>query len=286
MTVRIDLAGIRVLRRRVQVFADSNHASPTTDLVLERRDRGAQYSGGMSRRRGRWTNRPLDAVARWRAKSQARADARVVEALPREPGIKDFARGANGLPSAVPARKRPRLYRATVELPPRLLGRIVPEPAPGWTPSPAWNAPLNIARLPTLIAGGDFIAGEPTTRGTVPAPEAWVYDQDSIVERQARRVTDHPCRCLADSTPTAGLGGHLVDDGHAQPRLEVCVYRYRDLPEGLQAVIDERAARRPRRRGRARQNPAGPSWVAWANDWFLADGTYITELLAADSRYR
>ena len=236
----------------------------------------------MSRRRGRWTNRPLGAVGRWRAKSQARADARVVEAPPREPGIKDFETGANGLPLAVQARKRPRLYRTAVELPPRLLGTIVPEPAPGWTPNPAWNAPLTIARLPTLIAGGDFIAGEPTTRGTVPAPGAWVYDQDAIVERQARHLTDHPSRCLADTTPTADLGGHLVDDGHEQPRLEVCVYRYRDLPEGLQAIIDERAARRPRRRGRTPQNPADPSSVAWANDWFLADGTYITELLATD----
>lgn len=238
----------------------------------------------MSRRRGRWTNRPLSAVGRWRAKSHARADARVVEAPPCEPGIKDFERGANGLPSAVQARKWPRLHRAAVELPPRLLGTIVPEPAPGWTPSPAWNAPRTIARLPTLIAGGDFIAGEPTTRGAVPATEAWVYDQDAIVERQARRLADHPRRCLADTTPTAGLGGHLVDDGHEQPRLEVCIYRYRDLPEGLQAIIDERAARRPRRQGRARLQPADPSWVAWANDWFLADGTCITDLLATDCR--
>jgi hypothetical protein len=266
------------------MFADSNDANLTPDIVLERRDRGAQYSRRMSRRRGRRTNRPLDAVARWRARSQARANARVIEAPTREPGIKDRERGTNGSPSAVQARKRPRLYRATVELPPRLLGTIVPEAAPGWTPSPAWNAPLTIARLPTLIAGGDFIAGEPTTRGTVPTAGAWVYDQDAIVERQAKRLTHHPSRCLADTTPTAGLGGRLVNDGHDQPRLEVCVYRYRDLPEGLQAIIDERAARRPRRRGRARQNPADPSWVAWANDWFLADGTCITELLAAGCR--
>jgi hypothetical protein len=213
-----------------------------------------------------------------------RVGARVVEEPPCEPGMKDVETRANGSAPAMQARKRPRLYRATVELPPRLLGMIVSETAQGWTPRPAWNAPLTIARLPTLMAGGDFIVGEATTRGTVFGAGASVYDQDTVVELQARRVTDHPSRCLADSTPTAGLGGHLVDDGHAQPRLEVLIYRYMDLPEGLRAVIDERAARRPRRGGRARQNPADPNWVAWANDWFLADGTCITELLAADCR--
>ena len=211
-----------------------------------------------------------------------RADARVVEELPCELGMKDFETRANGSAPAMQARKRPRLYRAIVELPPRLLGTIVSEPAPGWTPRPAWNAPLIIARLPTLIAGGDFIVGEPTTRGAVFGMGASVYDQDAVVERQAGRLTDHPRRCLADSTLTAGLGGHLVDDGHEQPRLEVCVYRYRHLPEGLRAMVDERAARRPRRGGRARQNLADPSLIAWANDWFLADGTCITDLLAAN----
>ena len=88
----------------------------------------------------------------------------------------------------------------------------------------------------------------------------------------------------ADSTLTAGLGGHLVDDGHEQPCFEVCVYLYRHLPEGLRAIVDERPARRPRRERRARQNPADPSLVASANDWFLADGTCITDLLAADCR--
>ena len=212
-----------------------------------------------------------------------RADARVVEALPCELGVKDFEARAIGSAQLVQARKRPRLYRAIVELPPRLLGAIVSEPAPGWTPRPAWNAPLTIARLPTLIAGGDFIVGEPTTRGTVPGVGASFDDQGAVVERQAARLIDHPCRCLADSTLTAGLGGHLVDDGHERPRLEVCIYRYRHLPDGLRAIIDERAARRPRRGGRARQNPANPSLAAWTNDWFLADGTCITDLLAADS---
>jgi hypothetical protein len=118
----------------------------------------------------------------------------------------------------------------------------------------------------------------------VPATEAWVYHQEATVEHQARRLADQPRRCLADITPTAGLGGHPVDDGDQHPRLEVCIYRYRDLPEGLQAIIDERSARRTRRRGRALQNPADQSWGAWANDWFLADGTCITGLLAADCR--
>jgi hypothetical protein len=281
VTVRVGLSGIRVVRRRVHVFADSKDANLTPDTVLERRERNAQYSEAMSRRQARRTNRALDAVARWRARRHARADARVVEAAHSEPSTKDFKIGANGLAATVRARKRPRLYRAAVELPPRLLGTIVSEPAPGWTPSPAWNAPLIIARLPTLIAGGDFIAGEPTTRGTVLGAEGWIYDQDAIVERQARRA-DQARRCLADTTPTAGLGGHLVDDGHGQPRLEVCVYRYGHLPEGLQAIIDERVAGQPRCWGRANQNRADACCDTWASDWFLADGTCITELLAAD----
>jgi hypothetical protein len=191
---------------------------------------------------------------------------------------------AGGSSSAVPAPKRRRLYRAIVELPPRLLGTTVPEPMPGWLPRPAWNAPLTVARLPTLIAGGDFIAGEPSTRGTVPAVETWIYDDGSGVDHQGARLTDHARRCLADATPTAGLGGHLVDDGHEQPRLEICVYRYGHLPEGLQAIICERATSRQRRRRRARENPTDLCTAAWANDWFLADGTCITDLLATDSR--
>jgi hypothetical protein len=281
--VRADLAGVRVLRRGAGVRGVVSSTAQRVTSSGSGKNRGAQYSGGMSRR-GRWTNRPLGALRRWRARSQARADASAVEAPGREPGIKLIERGANGAPSTVQARNWPRLYHASVELPPRLLGTIVPDPAPGWTPSPAWNAPRTVARFPTLIAGGDFIAGEPTTRGTLPATEAWVYDKDATVEHHARRLADHPRRCLADTTPTAGLGGHLVDDGHEHPRLEVCIYRYRDLPEGLQAIIDERAAGWPQRRGRARQNPPDPNRGAWANDWFLADGTCITELLAADGR--
>jgi hypothetical protein len=198
--------------------------------------------------------------------------------------MKDFETRANGAVSAVEARKRPRLYRAIVELPARLLGTIVPEPAPGWTPRPAWNAPLTIARLPTLITGGDFIAGEPSTRGTVPAVETWLYDHDAGAEHEAAYLTDHARRCLADATPTVGLGGHLVDDGHEQSRLEICVYRYRHLPEGLQAIIDERVARQQRRWRRTRKGTTDPRAVAWASDWFLADGTCITDLLAADCR--
>ena len=34
VTGRVDLAGIRALRRRVQVFADSNDSRLTTDIVL------------------------------------------------------------------------------------------------------------------------------------------------------------------------------------------------------------------------------------------------------------
>jgi len=198
--------------------------------------------------------------------------------------MKNSETRADGPSSAVPAAKRRRLYRAIVELPPRLLGTIVPEPAPGWMPRPAWNAPLTIARLPTLIAGGDFIAGEPTTQGTVPAAETWIFDHDAVVDHQGARLTDHARRCLADATPIAGLGGHLVDDGHEEPCLEVCVYRFGHLPEGLRAIIDERVAGRQRRRRRARENPTNLSTVAWANDWFLADGTCITDLFAADCR--
>ena len=109
--------------------------------------------------------------------------------------MKDVETRANGSAPAVPARKWPRLYRAVVELPPRLLGTIVSEPAPGWTPRPAWNAPLTIARLPTLIASGDFIVGEPTTRGSVFGMGASAYDRDGVVERQAGRLSDHPWRC-------------------------------------------------------------------------------------------
>ena len=184
----------------------------------------------------------------------------------------------------MPAPKRRRLYRTIVELPPRLLGTIVPEPAPGWKPRPAWNAPLTIARLPTLIAGGDFIAGEPTTRGTVPAVETWIHDHDAIVDHQCVRLSDHARRCLADATPTAGLGGHLVDDGREQLSLEICVYRYGHLPEGLRAIIDQRVTGRQRRRRRAREKPTNLSMVAWASDWFLADGMCITDLLATDCR--
>jgi hypothetical protein len=89
---------------------------------------------------------------------------------------------------------------------------------------------------------------------------------------------------LADATPTAGLGGHLVDEGHEQPRLEICVYRYAHLPEGLQAIIDERATVGRRRPRRAAWNPTDECTVAWAHDWFSADGTCVTDLLAADSR--
>jgi len=198
--------------------------------------------------------------------------------------MKNSETSTDGSSSARPAPKRRRLYRAIVELPPRLLGSIVPEPAPGWMPRPAWNAPLTIARLPTLIAGGDFIAGEPTTRGTVPTVETWIYSQEAIVDHQGARLTNHVRRCLADATPTAGLGGHLVDEGHEQPRLEICVYRYGDLPEGLRAIIDERVTGRQRRRRRAREKPTNLSTVAWANDWFLADGTCITDLLAPECR--
>jgi len=180
--------------------------------------------------------------------------------------------------------RKVRWYRAIVELPPRLLGAIVAEPAAAWTPRSAWNAPLTIARLPTLIARGDFIAGEPTTRGAVFGMRASVKDQDAVVERPAGPFLDHPWRCLADTTPTAGMGGHLVDDGHEQPSLEVCVYRYRHLPEGLRAIVDQRSPRGPHRGSRARQNRADPSLDAWASDWFLADGTCITDLLAADCR--
>jgi len=198
--------------------------------------------------------------------------------------MKNSETSADGSGSAVTAPKRRRLYRAIVELPPRLLGTIVPEPAPGWMPRPAWNAPLTIARLPTLIAGGDFIAGELTTRGTVPAVETWIYDHDAIDDQPGARLTDHARRCLADATPTAGLGGHLVDDGHEPPCLEICVYRYGHLPEGLRAIIDERVTARQRRRRRARETPTNVSTVAWASDWFLADGTCITDLLATDCR--
>lgn len=107
--------------------------------------------------------------------------------------MKNSETSADGSGSAVTAPKRRRLYRAIVELPPRLLGTIVPEPAPGWMPRPAWNAPLTIARLPTLIAGGDFIAGELTTRGTVPAVETWIYDHDAIDDQPgARQVHASP----------------------------------------------------------------------------------------------
>jgi len=177
-----------------------------------------------------------------------------------------------------------RLSRAIVELPPRLLGTIVPEPVPGWMPRPAWNAPLTIARLPTLLAGGDYIAGEPTTRGTVPAAETWRYDDGSGVEHEGAHFANHARRCLADATPIAGLGGHLVDDGHEQPRLEVCVYRFGHLPEGLQGIIDERSVGGRRRRRRAREHPASSGAAVWTNDWFLADGTCVTDLLAADCR--
>jgi hypothetical protein len=191
---------------------------------------------------------------------------------------------ADGSSSAVPAPKRRRFYRVIVELPSRLLGTIVSEPAPGWLPRPTWNAPLTIARLPTLIAGGDFIAGEPTTRGAVPAVETWIYDHDAGAEHHGARLTDHARRCLADATPTAGLGGHLVDGGYEQPHLEICVYRYGHLPEGLQGIIDERVSGRQRRRRRARENSTNLCTVAWASDWFLADGTCITDLLAVDCR--
>jgi hypothetical protein len=187
---------------------------------------------------------------------------------------------ANGSTAGVQSRKRLGLYRSTVELPPRLLGSIVTQPAPGWTPTSAWNAPLNIASLPTLIAGGDFIVGETSTLGTVPEAGATAYDDHAVGERQPSRIAEHPRRSLADGTLIAGLGGHLVDDGHEHPRFEVCVYRYRHLPEGLQATIDERSARRRRRLGRARRQPAPQ--IKWASDWFLGDGTCITDLLTID----
>ena len=151
---------------------------------------------------------------------------------------------ANGSTSGVQSRRRLGLHRSTVELPPRLLGSIVTEPAPGWRPASAWNAPLNIASLPTLIAGGDFIVGETSTLGTVPEVGATAYDDHAVGEYLPARIVEHPRRCLADGTLIAGLGGHLVDDGHEHPRLEVCIYRYRHLPEGLQATIDVRSARR------------------------------------------
>jgi hypothetical protein len=186
----------------------------------------------------------------------------------------------NGSTSGVQSRKRLGLRRSTVELPPRLLGSIVTQPAPGWRPTSAWNAPLNIASLPTLIAGGDFIVGETSTLGTVPDAGATAYDDHAVGEHLPARIAEHPRRCLADGTLIAGLGGHLVDDGHEHPRLEVCVYRYGHLPEGLQATIDERSARRRRRPGPARQHPAPQ--IRWASDWFLGDGTCITDLFAID----
>jgi hypothetical protein len=185
--------------------------------------------------------------------------------------------------SAFQAPKRPRLYRVIVELPPRLLGTIVSVPASGWIPTPAWRAPLTIARFPTLIAGGDFIAGEVTTLGAVAVLETWACDSDIALATRGGRLTDHRRRCLADATLTAGLGGHLVDEGHEQPRLEICVYRYAHLPEGLRAIIDERATV-GRRRLRARRDATEGCTVEWAHDWFFADGTCVTDLLAADCR--
>src|SRR5262245_11903669 len=94
---------------------------------------------------------------------------------------------AHASPTGRPAGKRLRLYRATVELPPSLLGAIVASPSPGWTPTPAWDAPLNVARLPTLIAGGDFIVGETSTLGTVPEAGATAYDDHAIAEHEPGR---------------------------------------------------------------------------------------------------
>jgi len=188
---------------------------------------------------------------------------------------------ANGSTTGVRSRRGLGLRRSAVELPARLLGSIVTQPAPGWTPTSAWNAPLIVARFPTLIAGGDFIVGETSTLGTVAEVGATAYDDHAVGEHEPARVVEHPRRCLADGTLIAGLGGHLVDEGDEHPRLEVCVYRYRHLPEGLQAAIDERSARRRRRRGREQQEPAPQ--IRWASDWFLGDGTCITDLLAVDS---
>ena len=55
--------------------------------------------------------------------------------------------------SALQARKWPRLDRAIVGLPPRLLGTIVPEPA-RCAARRAWNAPVTVARFPILIVLG------------------------------------------------------------------------------------------------------------------------------------
>jgi hypothetical protein len=188
---------------------------------------------------------------------------------------------ANGSTSR--ATSRPRLHRSTVELPPRLLGSIVSEPDRGWTPTSAWNAPPTIASFPTLVAGGDFIVGETSTLGTVPELGSTAYDDHAVGEHQPARIAEHPRRCLADGTLIASLGGHLVDVGHEHPRFEVCVYRYRDLPEDLRARIDERSTRRRRRWGRAPRVPTEAPQIKWAHDWFLADSTCVTELLAADA---
>jgi hypothetical protein len=139
---------------------------------------------------------------------------------------------------------------------------------------------LTVARFPTLIAGGDLIVGEPSTRGTVPGAGAGITTQDTSGERQGSY--NHARRCLADGTPTADLGGYLVDDGRREPCLEVCVYRYEHLPEGLRAIIDERAATRWSYRRRSHREPHESPGAAWAKDWFLADGTCITDLLAPD----
>jgi hypothetical protein len=141
---------------------------------------------------------------------------------------------------------------------------------------------LKIASFPTLIAGGDFIVGEPSTLGTVPELGSTAYDDHAVGEHNPARIAEHPRRCLADGTLIAGLGGHLVDVGDEHPRLEVCVYRYGDLPDGLQATIDERSARGRRRWGRVRRSPAPVPRIRWAQDWFLADGTCVSDLIAAD----
>jgi hypothetical protein len=194
-------------------------------------------------------------------------------------------RPANGSASGAQPGRRPRLHRSAVELPPRLLGWLVSQPTDGWRPSSAWNAPLTIASLPTLIAGGDFIVGEVSTLGTVAELGSTAYDDHAVGEHEPAQIAQHPRRCLADGTLIAGLGGHLVDSGQEHPRLEVCVYRYRHLPQELRTRIDERTARRPRRWRRSRSNPAHAPEIRWAEDWFLADGSCITELLAADPQH-
>jgi hypothetical protein len=141
---------------------------------------------------------------------------------------------------------------------------------------------LQVASLPTLIAGGDFIVGETSTLGTVPEVGVTAYDDHAVGEHEPARIAQHPRRCLADGTLIAGLGGHLVDVGDEHPRLEICVYRYRHLPQSLQATIDQRSLGRRRRGGVARRSTAPAPEIRWAQDWFLADGTCITELIAPD----